>query len=240
MDRPCRATNPRPPKVRPQDQGGFYLNDLRRVAAEKYIPTNDDVLRARLKTVGVTEFRFDLNKSEVLGKFGPGVSLSAGWHVYDVGGHRSMRAAWVPFFDDMNAIIFLAPISCFDQVLAEDPNVNRLADSIQLWTSIVSNKLLADTPIVLFLNKCDLLKAKIEAGSHFAKHIVSYADRPNTFEGCSNYLRKKFAGVHKDKSPKPRPFHCHFTSVTDSTTTEILKHVQDDVVLQNLRGGGLL
>ena len=35
-------------------------------------------------------------------------------------------AAWVPFFDDMNAIIFLAPISCFDQVLEEDPTVNRL------------------------------------------------------------------------------------------------------------------
>jgi guanine nucleotide-binding protein subunit alpha len=26
----------------------------------------------------------------------------------------------------MNAIIFLAPISCFDQALAEDPSVNRL------------------------------------------------------------------------------------------------------------------
>lgn len=35
-------------------------------------------------------------------------------------------AAWVPFFDDMNAIIFLAPISCFDQVLMEDHSVNRL------------------------------------------------------------------------------------------------------------------
>jgi hypothetical protein len=32
----------------------------------------------------------------------------------------------VPFFDDMDAIIFLAPISCFDQVLAEDDTVNRL------------------------------------------------------------------------------------------------------------------
>lgn len=50
----------------------------------------DDILRARLKTVGVTEFRFDINKSELLGKFGPGASLSSGWHVYDVGGHRSM------------------------------------------------------------------------------------------------------------------------------------------------------
>jgi len=227
-------------RVRPQDQGGYYLDDLTRVAAEKYIPTNDDILKARLKTVGVTELRVDINKSEMLSKFGPGSTLSAGWYIYDVGGHRSMRAAWIPFFDDMNAIIFLAPISCFDQVLAEDPNVNRLADSVQLWTSIVSNKLLADTPLVLFLNKCDLLKAKIEAGSHFAKHIISYGERPNTFEGCSNYLRKKFLGVHKEKSPKPRTFHCHFTSVTDGTTAEILKHVQDDVIVQNLKGGGLL
>ena len=53
----------------------------------------DDILRARLKTVGVTEFRFDINKSEILGKFGPGASLSSGWHVYDVGGHRSMVRA---------------------------------------------------------------------------------------------------------------------------------------------------
>lgn len=38
----------------------------------------------------------------------------------------SLVAAWAPYFDDMNAIIFLAPISCFDQVLQEDPSVNRL------------------------------------------------------------------------------------------------------------------
>jgi len=35
-------------------------------------------------------------------------------------------AAWAPYFDDIDAIIFLAPISCFDQVLAEDHLVNRL------------------------------------------------------------------------------------------------------------------
>ena len=38
-------------------------------------------------------------------------------------------AAWVPFFDDMNAIIFLAPVSCFDQVLMEDQSVNRLVST---------------------------------------------------------------------------------------------------------------
>ena len=64
----------------------------------------------------------------------------------------SLTAAWAPYFDDMDAIIFLAPIrwvfqvanskdspplspylfSCFDQVLEEDNRVNRLVSIFQL------------------------------------------------------------------------------------------------------------
>lgn len=35
-------------------------------------------------------------------------------------------AAWAPFLDDVNVIIFLAPVSVFNQSLAEDKTVNRL------------------------------------------------------------------------------------------------------------------
>lgn len=51
------------------------------------------------------------------------------------------------------AIIFLAPISAFDQYLEEDPKTNRIDDSLQLFTQIVSNKLLAKAALVLMLNK---------------------------------------------------------------------------------------
>ncbi|EEB96447.1 hypothetical protein MPER_04421 [Moniliophthora perniciosa FA553] len=112
--------------------------------------------------------------------------LSNDWRVFDVGGSRRLRAAWVPFFDDMNAIIFLAPLSCFDQSLAEDNTVNRLEDSILLWRHIVQHKLLAKTELILFLNKCDILKAKLESGTQFSKWVISYGDRPNTFESTSN------------------------------------------------------
>lgn len=47
------------------------------------------------------------------------------WRIFDVGGARTQRQCWVPFFDDMDCIIFLAPISAFDQVLSEDKKVNR-------------------------------------------------------------------------------------------------------------------
>lgn len=88
-------------------------------------------------------------------------------------------------FATVNAIIFLAPISAFDQTLAEDPRVNRLEDSMLLWRSVVSNKLLRNVNIILFLNKCDLLKAKLDAGVSLAYHMTSYRDRGNDYESVS-------------------------------------------------------
>lgn len=35
-----------------------FLNDVRRVAARGYEPTDTDVVRARLRTMGVQEYRF--------------------------------------------------------------------------------------------------------------------------------------------------------------------------------------
>jgi len=57
--------------------------------------------------MGVAEHVFDV---DIHGK-------SVTWHLYDVGGARGQRQTWVPYFDDANAIIFVAPVSAFDQVL---------------------------------------------------------------------------------------------------------------------------
>jgi hypothetical protein len=68
---------------------------------------------------------------------------------------------------------------------AQDPTVNRLEDSILLWKSVVSNKLLANVNIVLFLNKCDLLQRKLAAGVRLAHYMTSYGDRANDFDSVS-------------------------------------------------------
>ncbi|KAI0089485.1 guanine nucleotide binding protein, alpha subunit [Irpex rosettiformis] len=218
-------------KIRLQDLPGFFLDELDRITAAKYVPTDDDILRARLKTLGVSEYRFQVKDGSGFG------SSTREWRIYDVGGHRSLvRAAWAPFFDDMNAILFLAPISCFDQVLEEDPNVNRLEDSILLWKSIVSNPLLSRTSLVLFLNKIDILKAKLASGIQFGHYIVSYGTRPNDYDNTSNYLRRKFQQIHKEHSPAPRTFYCHFTTVTDTKATSmILADVQDTIIRKQLQ-----
>lgn len=94
------------------------------------------------------------------------------------------RIAWYPYFDDCDAIIFLAPISCFDERLAEDRRINRLEDSYMLWKAVVSSKLLARTSIILFLNKSDLLEAKLRGGVRVRDYVQSFGDRPNNLENA--------------------------------------------------------
>ena len=45
---------------------------------------------------------------------------------------------------DAKAIIFLAPISVFDERLEEDDSgINQLEDSVNLWTAVCKSKLLS-------------------------------------------------------------------------------------------------
>ena len=40
------------------DSASYYLNSLDRIAAHGYLPTQDDVLRTRVKTTGIVETHF--------------------------------------------------------------------------------------------------------------------------------------------------------------------------------------
>ncbi|KAF9527409.1 G-protein alpha subunit-domain-containing protein [Crepidotus variabilis] len=223
-------------KVRLEEGSGFFLNDLPRLltTTPPYLPTDDDVLRARLKTVGVSEYKFEMEVSA-------GRDQGTEWRIVDVGGSRSMRPTWVPFFDTVDAIIFLAPISGFDQVLLEDRSVNRLEDSVLLWKAVCSSKLLANVDLVLFLNKCDILERKLMGGVRMAKYVRSYGDRPNDLENVSKYLRGKFSAIHREYSPNPRKFYAFCTSVTDTATTAgIIASVRDMVIRQHLKQSKLL
>ncbi|KAG6884558.1 hypothetical protein C0993_010118 [Termitomyces sp. T159_Od127] len=86
-------------KARIEDSPGFFLNDAERIASRNYQPTDDDVIRARLRTLGVQEYRFVFDSGRTVGQE---------WRLFDVGGTRTSRAAWYPYFDDVDAIIFLA------------------------------------------------------------------------------------------------------------------------------------
>ncbi|KAH9839028.1 G-protein alpha subunit [Rhodofomes roseus] len=202
------ATN----KLRLEEYAEFFLDNIHRIARPDYLPSTDDILHVRLQTLGVKEHAFDINMG--------GVTYN--WLLYDVGGARGQRQAWIPYFEDAAAIIFLAPISAYDQYLEEDPRTNRIDDSLQLFTST------------------DLLRQKLDAGIKVRKYISSYGDRPNTYEEVSEYFRAHFIQVHRRKDVNRRPLFAHFTSMLDIKTTQsIIVNVNEAIMRRHMATVGL-
>lgn len=218
--------------VRLEEMPGFFLDDIERITSIGYIPSDDDVLRARLKTLGVSEYTYPVM---MMGE-------RTQWTFYDVGGTRTQRAAWQPYFSHVDALIFLAPISAFDQSLVEDRRVNRLEDSLLLFRAICKSVLLKEVNIVLFLNKVDILKGKLENGVKVNKYVKSYGERANDYENVSKFFRNKFAAIYREYSPKEvrRMFYVHMTSVTETNAMRsILSSVCDSIFRANLHHSNL-
>ncbi|KAF8581891.1 G-alpha-domain-containing protein [Ramaria rubella] len=196
--------------VRLEELPGFFLDDLDRILTNGYEPSDADVVRARLRTMGIQEHKFIFDK---------GAESGREWIIYDVGGSRPQVSTWFSFFEDVNAIIFIVPVNCFDEVLEEDPHVNRLQDSINLWKQICRSPLLKQAQLILFLNKVDLLQRKLDSGIHFAHYVPRFGDRANDRDTVCRYLRNQFKDIQKRYSPQ-RTFNAWLTCATDTKATE--------------------
>lgn len=88
------------------DKDRSFFEHLGRLFAPSYIPSDQDILRSRLKTTGITETVFDLG--------------ALTYRMFDVGGQRSERKKWIHCFENVTALLFLVAISGYDQCLVED------------------------------------------------------------------------------------------------------------------------
>ena len=85
-----------------------YFKDIDRLFAKEYLPTDQDILRARLRTTGITTTLFETGNFR--------------YKMFDVGGQRSERKKWIHVFDNVQVVLFLVAISGYDHALVEDRN----------------------------------------------------------------------------------------------------------------------
>ena len=124
-----------------------YFDSIDRIGDMNYVPTDQDVLRSRVKTTGITETTFNIGELT--------------YRMFDVGGQRSERKKWIHCFENVTAVIFMVAISEYDQLLMEDESVNRMDEALTLFDSICNSRWFEKTSILLFLNKTDLFRQKL-------------------------------------------------------------------------------
>mmetsp|Transcript_110528 Transcript_110528/g.165451 ORF Transcript_110528/g.165451 Transcript_110528/m.165451 type:complete len:423 (-) Transcript_110528:6-1274(-) len=204
----------------------LYLDSLERIASPTYKPSRDDILNARIKTTQVIVEKYEIE--------------NVMFELYDVGGQRSERRKWLDCFDDMDAVIFVAAISEYDQGLAESKKTNRMSEAIEVFRAVCRNRSFKDTPMVLFLNKKDVYAEKIQY-SDIAKQepFKDYEGPEKDFKAGAEYFISHFQDCMNKGGRKDQYIH-----VTCATDTEQMKVVMEstrkNTFKANLENAGML
>jgi guanine nucleotide-binding protein subunit alpha len=200
-----------------------YFEHIERIGKPTFMPCDQDVLRSRVKSTGITETTF--------------VIKNLTYRMFDVGGQRSERKKWIHCFENVTALVFLVAISEYDQVLFEDESVNRLQESLTLFDSICNSRWFTKTSIILFLNKIDLLAEKL-ARSPLISFFPDYKGGDN-YDAACQFILQKFVSLNTRADTKQ--IYTHLTCATDTKQIEfVMDAVNDIIVHENLRNVDLL
>ncbi|CAH7268956.1 Gna12 [Phodopus roborovskii] len=192
----------------------YFLDNLDRIGQLNYFPSKQDILLARKATKGIVEHDFVIKKIP--------------FKMVDVGGQRSQRQKWFQCFDGITSILFMVSSSEYDQVLMEDRRTNRLVESMNIFETIVNNKLFFNVSIILFLNKMDLLVEKVKSVS-IKKHFPDFKGDPHRLEDVQRYLVQCFDRKRRNRS---KPLFHHFTTAIDTENIRFVFHAVKDTILQ--------
>nr|CAH0099041.1 unnamed protein product [Daphnia galeata] len=203
------------------DSVKYFFENLDRIAIKDYLPNNQDILHARKATKGVTEFVMNIN--------------SIPFRFVDVGGQRSQRQKWLQCFDSVTAILFLVSSSEYDQVLMEDRRTKRLEESRNIFDTIVNIRYLVSVAFILFLNKTDLLKAKLLArASNIALYFPEYQDDPFDLSKVQAFILNMFVSARRNNH---QVLYHHFTTAVDTENiNKVFGAVKDFILQKHLEG----
>ncbi|KAG5178373.1 GPA1, alpha subunit of a heterotrimeric G protein [Tribonema minus] len=203
----------------------FYFGELDRIMQPDYLPSQQDVLYARVRTSGIVTERYEID--------------STTFEMYDVGGQRNERKKWIHCFDDVTAVIFVSALSEYDQSLFEDATTNRMVEAIELFGEICNNRYFQDSSMILFLNKKDLYEDKIKKVD--IKSIDAFSDFPGGLgdaEKGIEYFTGLFLAVNTN------PARCIYSYVTCATDTDNVNKVfsacKDIILRGNLKDSGFI
>ncbi|KAK9435037.1 guanine nucleotide-binding protein alpha-3 subunit [Metarhizium brunneum] len=198
-----------------------FFQEVLRIVAPDYLPNEMDVLRARTKTTGIYETRFQMGQLSI--------------HMFDVGGQRSERKKWIHCFENVTSIIFCVALSEYDQVLLEESSQNRMMESLLLFDSVVNSRWFMRTSIILFLNKVDIFKQKLTR-SPLGNYFPDYSGG-NDVNKAAKYLLWRFNQVNRAHLN----LYPHLTQATDTSNIRLVFAAVKETILNNaLKDSGIL
>jgi len=206
------------------DSAEYFFEKIDEIAVENYLPSEQDVLRSRVRTTGIVENNFEIDGNQ--------------FKMFDVGGQRNERKKWIHCFENVTAVLFVGVLSEYDLVLYEDENMNRMEETLNLFDEICNSRWFRETSVILFLNKRDMFEKKILKVPLTVCPVFADYTGENTYKAGCELIGETF----KDKNRNPeKVIYSHVTCATDtSNVAAVFNAVKDIIIRKSLGEAGLV
>lgn len=106
-------------------------------------------------------------------------------------------------------------------------------EALMLFESIANSKYFEKSALILFLNKIDLFREKIQSGTApIRDHFPDYSGGDRDVEAGEQFFAQKFKNLVRDPGKEA---YVHYTNATDTNLLDkTMKSVQDMIVQRNL------
>ena len=208
-------------EIQLNESASYFLKSIDRITKPDYRPTEEDILRTRVSTTCIAEIQFTWNK--IL------------YRILDVGGQRRERKKWFVLFQQVQAIVYVAALNCYDLKLAEDDATNCMLEDLKLFNSVINNEWFKNTVIVLLLNKKDLFERKI-GHSPLIACFPDYTGS-STFDSGIDFIREKYL----EQNNAAKKIFVHLTCATDTENIDfVFKDIRSSIIEDNLKKSCLM
>eukprot|EP01084_Bolivina_argentea_P024285 45271_1 len=144
-------------------------------------------------------------------------------------------------FEFVVAVIFVASLSCYDEVLAEDTDQNAMADQVDLFENICNNPGLEHVAMILFLNKTDLFRNKYcnnRIPLNKCDKFEEYFDENWEYKRATDYIINEFERLDQRQN---KEIFTHLTCATDTNNIEqVFGDIQGIIIANSLAESGLI
>lgn len=117
----------------------------------------------------------------------------------------------------------------------EDRLTNRLSESLNIFETIVNNRVFSDVSIILFLNKKDLLEEKVKLVS-IKDYFPEFSGDPSCLADVQSFLVECFRKKRREQPQmKQKPLYHHFTTAINTENIRLVfRDVKDTILHKNL------
>jgi len=204
----------------------YILNNVDRLSQPDTICTNDDIVRCRQRTTGLSEIEFPFGKHY--------------FHLFDVGGQKPERRKWdvIANTHKPTALLFFTSLVDWDIPLISEEGKTRMDESLEVWVEVLNKEEFENATIILFLNKNDLFEDKIER--------VNLSDTFPDYKGGSelqpalDFIKDLFLNNSQNTKHQTESIHVHNTCAIDTTVMQVVfESVTEEIFKQRLHLAGL-